>query len=289
MVAALPIAALAVAATLIAATLMAGQPAGAAASSSSCDTSQLRQVHGPTQALAGSVPVVFIHGIISKPKIWGPSSPSSIAGQAAGISGVTAWTFGYAAESLDWVTNKAIGPAFAAALACLAHASGKKAVIVAHSMGGLATQYAVAQPDPYGGTVADHVAEVVTLGTPYSGSRLLSDMQALRHGAKIVLHPQYALAAAILSLCAGKTSGICALPNVMPAPVGTALEAGSSQISQLPPWPAGLPVLDTAGDIDLSYGAGLLSVHAGFGDGVVGLGSATGHDTAGAPVIVHCD
>jgi pimeloyl-ACP methyl ester carboxylesterase len=287
----------AVTALTASALLAPGTPAAAAASS--CQSSQLQEVPG-SAALAGSVPVVFIHGIISSPTIWDPASPDSISGQAARISGVSAWTFGYAAESLDWVTNPAIGPAFARALACLAHASGRKVVIVAHSMGGLAAQYAVAQADQYGGTVAGHVAEVVTLGTPYDGSVILTIMQALRHGADTVAHVEaltgslpdavayVALAQAILSACAGAVAGICGLVNVMPHPVGTALESGSAQLKQLPPWPPALPVLDTAGDMNIQFGIDGIGLRLNLGDGAVSLGSATGYHTAGPPVIAYC-
>jgi pimeloyl-ACP methyl ester carboxylesterase len=44
----------------------------------------------------GSTPVLFVHGINSSPGVWDPASASSVAGQAAGITGVTAWTFSYA-------------------------------------------------------------------------------------------------------------------------------------------------------------------------------------------------
>jgi pimeloyl-ACP methyl ester carboxylesterase len=258
-----------------------------------CVTSQLQQVPGGSTSLAGSVPVVFIHGIISKPGMWKPTTPGSIAYQAARISGITAWTFNYQPESLDWVTNPAIGPAFASRLACLGTTSGHKVIVVAHSMGGLATQYALAQPDPDGGTVGSHVAEVITVGTPYQGSEILTAMQLARLGTALD-PPDYleaALGEAVLSACAGHTSGICALPAVLPSQVGTALELNSPAIAQLPLWPAGLPVLDIAGDMGLLIGVGHIFVVHRFdvGDVAVTAGSATAHDTAGAPVIKHCN
>src|SRR5215469_7341016 len=64
-----------------------------AQASVSCVTSQLRQVPGGSTSLAGSVPVLFIHGIISDAQMWKPATPGSIAYQAARISGITAWTF----------------------------------------------------------------------------------------------------------------------------------------------------------------------------------------------------
>jgi pimeloyl-ACP methyl ester carboxylesterase len=269
--------------------LTAGVTAAAVQAGGSCVTSQVQQVAGGSTSLAGSVPVVFIHGIISKPDMWKPSSPGSIAYQAARISGITAWTFNYQPEALDWVTNPAIGPAFAGSLACLAHASGNKVIVVAHSMGGLAAQYALAQPDRYGGTVGTHVAEVITVGTPYQGSELLSAMQAARTG--VDLSSWGLVAEALLSACAGHTSGMCALPAVLPSQVGTDLELNSAAIAQLPPWPAGLPVLDIAGDMGLHLCAGPLCVLHRFdvGDVAVTVGSATAHNTTGTPLIKHCN
>lgn len=256
----------------------------------SCTTSQLQLVRGGGTSLAGSVPVVFIHGIISNAaRLWKASTPGSMAYQAARVSGVTAWTFDYGPESLDWVTNPAIGPAFASGLACLANASGRKVIVVAHSMGGLATQYAVAQPDPSGGTVGSHVAEVITIGTPYQGSELLTAMHVARFG--FDLSPSGIEGEAVLSACAGHTSGICALPAVLPSQVGTDLQLHSAAIAQLPPWPARLPVLDIAGDMGLLIGIGHLFVVHRFdvGDAAVTVGSATAHNTTSGPVIKHCN
>jgi pimeloyl-ACP methyl ester carboxylesterase len=269
--------------------LIPGVTAAAVRAGGSCATSQLQQVSGGSTSLAGSVPVVFIHGIISKPQMWKPSSPRSIAYQAARISGITAWTFNYQPEALDWVTNPAIGPAFADRLACLAHASGNKVIVVAHSMGGLATQYALAQPDRYGGAVGNHVAELITVATPYQGSELLSAMQAARSG--VDLSESGILAEALLSACAGHTSGICALPAVLPSQVGTDLELNSAAIAQLPPWPARLPVLDIAGDMGLLIGIDHIFVLHRFdvGDVAVTVGSATAHNTTSTPLIKHCN
>lgn len=286
--------------TAAAAALLVGSvavPAGAsmaAPASGSCITSQLQPVAGSSTGTADSVPVVFIHGIISSAQMWKPSTPGSIAYQSARINGITAWTFNYASESLQWVAkNQAIGPNFATALSCLAHLSGNKVIVAAHSMGGLAAQYALAQPDPYGGTVGNHVAEVITIGTPYQGSELLTAMQLAREGVQID-PSDYNLAVlgdAVLSACAGHTSVICAWPAVLPSQVGAALELNSGAIAQLPPWPAGLPVLDIAGDMGLLIGVNHVFVLHRFdvGDVAVTVGSATAHNTTGTAVIKHCN
>jgi pimeloyl-ACP methyl ester carboxylesterase len=270
---------------LLALALTPVSPAQAAPGAADCVTSQLRQVSAPgsAQQLMGSVPVVFIHGILSTAAMWDGSSATSIAGQAARMRGATAWTFNYGPWNLDWVTNPAIGPAFAEAVSCLAQSSGHQVVIVAHSMGGLAAQFAVAQPDAYGGMVADHVAEVITIGTPYQGSWLLSAVQALRIGAAWTYPAAYLVAAeAITSECAGSKSGICSLLNVAPSPVGTALELKSTAIKDLSPWPAGLQVYNVAGDIQLvQLVAGSLSSSVDVGDLAVLTDSATAHETTG--------
>lgn len=255
----------------------------------SCDTSQLQEVPatGPTRKLNGSIPVVFIHGILSTAAMWDGSSAKSLAGQTSTMRGnawqgrgPTAWTFNYGPDNLDWVKNQAIGPAFANAVACLARESGHRVVIVAHSMGGLAAQFALAQPDPYGGIVSDHVAELITIGTPYEGSWLLSALQALRTGAQWTYPAEYlVVAAAISSACAGSRSGICGLLDVPPSQVGTALELNSTEINDLPAWRAGLPVYDIAGDIKVKLGIGQLYVPLDVGDVPVLTDSATAHDT----------
>lgn len=269
------------------------------ASAASACLSGLPQVQQVTtdgvRSLAGSTPVLFVHGINSGPGVWGPASPTSVSGQAAAIPGVTAWTYSYAHESLDWVSTQQIGPDLATAITCLAAISGHKVVVVGHSMGGLAAQYALGQDQ---GRVAADTAEVITIGTPYQGSVLLHDLQDLMTGTDVLRGiggqaEEVVLAEALLSACAGiatsqMDSNPCWLVSVPKSPVGTALEEHSSEIAQLPPWPASVPVFDTAGDIEIRIGAGRISFAKDFGDVPVSLASATAHDTAGPPVIEYC-
>lgn len=261
-----------------------------AAALSSCATSQLQLVPGSAPATAGTIPVVFIHGIISNSNMWHGSSAGSIAWRAARMSGVTAWTFNYGPENLDWVTNNLVGGNFATAISCLSRESANDVIIVSHSMGGLAAQYAFAQPDASGGTIGDHVAELITIGTPYQGSELLTVMQDLRLGVHINAPLAYlVMAEAITSACANRTTGICALLRVMPSQVGTALELYSGKIAALPPWPAHLRVVDIAGDMGLLIPVGPFVHRFDIGDVAVTVGSATAHHTIGIPVVKHCN
>jgi pimeloyl-ACP methyl ester carboxylesterase len=290
---------------IFAMTWVAPLPAGAAirtvtspAGPGACLAGQtsLAQVTAGGQAgpVTGSVPVIFVHGIVSSPAMWKTDTPGSLTWQAAAMKGLTAWTFNYARYAEDWVTNSAIGPALASAIGCLAHASGHQVIVVAHSMGGLATQYAVGMA---GSAAAGHVAGVVTVGTPYTGSQVLSDMQAAVNGAEVTGGVSEdgdiaAVAEALLSACAGiathTADNPCLLASVLRAPIGTALEVNSPEIRALPPWPSSLPVLDVGGNMDLFLGVGLIGIHTHPGDIAVTLPSATAHDTAGAPFVLAC-
>ena len=296
----LRIAAAAALALVAAAAMMVPAGAAALASASSClgTLPQVQQVPaGGTRPLAGSTPVLFVHGILSSPRTWGTTSPSSISRQTAAIPGVTAWTFDYAHQAEDWVRKQEIGPDLAAAISCLAEVSGHKVVIIAHSMGGLAAQFALGQRH---GQIAADTAELVTIGTPFDGSALLSAAQrVITEGeTKAVLSgdaediANAVLFEALLSACAGiathTDSNPCSLLSVPRAPIGTALEENSPQISALPPWPAALPVLDTAGDMRINVSIGRYAFTRDFGDLPVSLASATAHDTAGPVVVQHC-
>jgi len=249
------------------------------------------------QTLAGSRPVLFVHGMASAPSAW-LAGDDPIGRQAAAIHGVTSWAFDYSAAALDWVTDPRIGPALATAISCLATGSGHSVIVVAHSMGGLATQYAVSQPDGNGGKVADHVSEVITIGTPFLGSALLSDVQGAVSTTENALLRSSPLVAvgieATLSACAAyaaddNTDNPCGLLSVGRSPVGTALRYGSAQIAALPPWPAGLPVLPMAGNIEAPIGIGSFSSTVDIGDVPVTPDSAVAVDTAGAPPVqVYC-
>jgi pimeloyl-ACP methyl ester carboxylesterase len=264
------------------------------ASASSCLASlpQVQQVRGDgISSLGGSTPVLFVHGINSGPGVWDPDSASSVSGQVARLRGATAWTFSYAHQSLLWVTNPAIGPALARAITCLSAMSGHQVMVVGHSMGGLATQFALGQDN---GQVAADTAELITIGTPFQGSLPLSIAEKVINGAPLVsdLNPQVVAVEALLSACAGiadhSDTNPCWLASALRSPVGTALEAGSRSIAQLPAWPADVPVFDTAGDMKLFVGINGHGFDIYFGDGAGTVSSATAHDTAGTPLVERC-
>jgi pimeloyl-ACP methyl ester carboxylesterase len=267
--------------------------------SSDCDATQ---VPSPaSQPVSGSVPVLFVHGLDSSPSIWdqGPGIP--IADQVAALKGVTAWTYDYSKVAVQWVTDPQIGLGLADAITCLAQSTGNQVIVVAHSMGGLATQWAVNQTGTDGVPVANHVAKVITIGTPTKGS--LSGAIAVEGTAGIEdavsalggLEGKALVAGveAARSACAGAViknpqADPCLWFGLDETPAGKALLYGSPELAALPPWPTSLPVVAMAGNFSEDISVGGISTNVPLGDLIVSLGSATAYDTSGPPFVVTC-
>jgi pimeloyl-ACP methyl ester carboxylesterase len=273
------------------------QPRGAAASSTGCETAELKPFGGVLKAQ--TIPVLFVHGITGDPSIFtdrGLDGAASIAAQVRAIPGTSVWTFNYHKVSLDWVTNKQIGSALATSISCLARVSRKRVVVIAHSMGGLATQYAAAQHDPQGGTEGERLAHVFAIATPFKGSKLLSAAQNAIRGAGDEDPATTAAIDALLSECAGvgerayaaNNQDPCGILSVLHSPVGTSLEFNSPAIAALPHWSPSVPVTDIAGNVDLDVGVWKLRHTFDIGDVAVSRDSATAHNTSDAPIEVTC-
>ncbi|WP_185845455.1 triacylglycerol lipase [Kibdelosporangium aridum] len=176
----------------------------------------------------------------------------SMIGQLQRIPGAAVFTFDYHNHSARWVDDPHIGPALGESIDCLFKATGEKAIVVAHSMGGLATRYALSTGDR-----AKKVSTVITFGTPNTGSlfALLGD-GALAIGAAV--NKQLAVLRMILAVCGKLATGKLdtGTPcDILPAPMraldseaGRALRAGSRQLDELKPFPAGVKVDALAGD-----------------------------------------
>ncbi|MGX6741236.1 esterase/lipase family protein [Streptomyces xantholiticus] len=147
-------------------------------------------------------PVLFVHGFTDAAQMWtggkvagsekeyaAPKvrgSNKTLVDMVSEIRAVATLTFNYSRSSTNWVTtpenpkqakSKSVAQMLADTISCLNDATGKKVIVVAHSMGGLATQWAAGsrKADPRngrdgGGGVANKISAVITLGTPYKGS-----------------------------------------------------------------------------------------------------------------------
>lgn len=238
-------------ASLLAVTLSAGSGRAAAANAGCPGVTQ--------QAITpGTTPVLFVHGINSGPGSWtGTGTGTSGAGPVPGTgqwplqyvqgslgsSKVTGYTFDWSAYSgangttVEWVTTPlkpSLGVRLAQAIDCIAQRAGHQVIIIAHSMGGLITQYA-ASIDP------GDIAVVFTLGTPYQGSYLASAASGQGPGGGLGL-----LAQAIQARCGFSRTqqGVCAA-NMLASEtndpgVKAMLLRPAGGWKDLPPWPASL-------------------------------------------------
>lgn len=245
---------------------------------------------GHSQAVAGCapnigtrVPVELVHGWSSDGGIWTNSGSDSMVNVLDQLSNVYVDTppFNYSAENQEWVTNQNIGPALAARIACLAQSSQQagglgKVIVVAHSMGGLATRYASSLVVDKQNVGSD-VGLVVTLGTPNTGTDLASA------GTKIF---GTICEAAGLD---GNVSGnnICALTAV------DALQNNSPELRILPWLPTNTAVHSITGDVtvDVPLFDANVSINTGS-DLIVGEGSAlegSAHtEEGGGQTVVAC-
>jgi pimeloyl-ACP methyl ester carboxylesterase len=123
------------------------------------------------------LPILLVHGYNSDPTTWSAASRALLVGDAS-TRCFDVFDYG-GTTSTYWVTNQDIGPALARRITTLAAASAKgggagRVVVVAHSMGGLATRCAAARSCNGGvDRVSEKIAELVTFGTPNLGSWLV--------------------------------------------------------------------------------------------------------------------
>lgn len=185
---------------------------------------------------------------------------SSFVGMLQQIPGAAVYMFSYENVNTKWVTDPGIGEKLAKGIECLTNHYGNKAVVVGHSMGGLAARQAMSLPDAHGANVSERVAHLVTFGTPNEGTALFKlaydaiDASALIPGVNVAT----GIAKLLLKHCSeqvDKTGNFCiglgGPPDAMYTEGGQAMLPGTPQIEALPKVPASVPYTAFAGDIKL--------------------------------------
>jgi pimeloyl-ACP methyl ester carboxylesterase len=239
--------------------------------------------------LKNRTPVILVHGFSGLPAdfLRSKNGAPSMAATLEKMPGVATVTFDYSKYALRWVTDPHIGPALAAAIVCLAERSGHHVMVVGHSMGGLATKYAQGQTVA-GTRVASVIDRVVTIGTPYEGSQLLS----LTNGVTGVVLNRVLDAAR--DVCGDPkptrpSRDVCDLLGAQATPAVQGLTPGSPQLAALPAWDPRLVVHAVAGDLSLYVSLFGLQQSVSVGDILVSVTSATAGASRGeAPVVVGC-
>ncbi len=225
---------------------------------------------------------------------------ASLIGIIQDAGGATVYTFDYHDDSSRWVTDDSIGRQLASALSCLAAEHGHPAMVVAHSMGGLAARQALSliERDGTHGAVEDNVSDVITYGTPNSGSWLASVIGAGDAAAAYAglfpgaTGPALTAVRSVVTLCGTATTqsmtgaGLCSriAPQLASATsqAARALAAGSAEMEALPNWPAPVRVQAMFGSADVEvvkvgwFGATIVAGSINLGDFVVGSESARG-------------
>jgi len=223
---------------------------------------------------ATSRPVVLVHG-------WdGSASKMMPIASALESLPVTPYLFDYQAHNTTWPAKPVIASCLAtyidAVSAGYKRAGGDgKIIIVAHSMGGLATLFSsnaeyAATPD---GQV---LGGVVTVDTPYLGSPFGN--QAVSRGFEALPLVGGAHPTSLFFAPAGSDASVCLASH---APPSNVLPNGCALAPYLPP---GVPLTELAGDMTVKrtlFGIPLYSVDLGT-DGPVPVASAQGYVASGA-------
>jgi pimeloyl-ACP methyl ester carboxylesterase len=229
------------------------------------------------QEIGTRTPVILIHGFDGNPSIWGSDSdPGSMFYTADMIRGTWTTAFDYSQFSKEWVTNPQIGPRLRDYVECVAKASQAgggpgKVIIVAHSMGGLATRWAA------NNGARNDIALVVTLGTPNTGAFLANAGAIVHH--MICTNSRFSLMSMGVSPGSPAPGSFCAEWTSL-----AGMSVFGSQINALPELPSNIPLYAIAGDetIEDPLGGAIIYVPL-FGDFVVLKSSALNKRPTGGP------
>jgi pimeloyl-ACP methyl ester carboxylesterase len=172
--------------------------------------------------------ILFVHGLFGKGTDWRPFIDYT----NSHISDVQTEAFDYSVISAQWVANSGVGSKLADHITCMHQASGKPVVVVAHSMGGLATREAIKEQPQ----ILRDLGMVFTIATPNTGSDV--DGQLLDTARSVC---------GVIGCTADVYVGFQAY-GALPA-----LATGSKQLAALPDWPKSLPVYAIAGNIVPHY------------------------------------
>ncbi|MFF5297177.1 cutinase family protein [Paractinoplanes globisporus] len=252
------------------------------------------------------VPVLLVHGFLSGPDTWqrplnkstttggATQTTESFAGLLQSIPGVAVYTVDYSATSNKWMaTADGGGPRLLQSLTCILAAdafAGRKAVIIGHSMGGLAARWALGRLDP---AAVARIGQVITVGTPHTGATLADTWRSLASsgqtaGEAIDVLRLLALYQQALALCLSSGDLKYCIELALPgdatsgltkfARTSQMLSTGSPGYTELAPWPAGVSVREFAASIELTETAGAFTAPTTartteIGDGVVALDS----------------
>jgi pimeloyl-ACP methyl ester carboxylesterase len=218
--------------------------------------------------------IVLVHGYNSGPIAW---SADSLAYLTADNDRYCYSLFDYSADSTYWVDDGAEGTERISrrlaehikrfADASRAAGGSGKVIMVAHSMGGLATRCALDSACSGVKGVANQVSGVITLGTPHEGSFLRAPVKS---------EAMQTAVAIIVASCVHSEISCDDARAFATSDATRAFAPGSDELTSLPEFPQTVPVFAIAGSVKLQtriFYKKALTMEVG--DLIVGTSSAT--------------
>ena len=206
--------------------------------------------------------VIMVHGLNSNKGAWGTDDDaySMLSVVKKQVPDAYVETFDYSKYNKQWVDNPNIGPKLGDRIACLATSTKRKVIVIGHSMGGLATRYALQDNQD----AAKGTGLVITIGTPHLGSLWANGADAFLYAAcNPVVVPGVRV-----KIPTGE-NGLCSATALQ------GLSVFNKKITSLPKFPSNIPVEAIAGDMTLkSYIGNVVDDFRFYGDGVVNTISA---------------
>jgi len=232
-----------------------------------------------TPDIGQRLPIVLVHGFNSSQAAWPDRARSYL---ASPDSKFCIAVFDYETSATRWVTNEDIGARLGTMIVKLAEKStrgggGGRVVVLAHSMGGLATRCAASIDCAGVPNVAESIRAVITFGTPHFGTTLKGYGRSVPSG--LVGH-YLAISCKLSSDASGVGRGFCDNARAFGTSDATkALTPQSSELSRLPSFPSSIPVRSLAGTVKIRTAFwGVPSPWFSVGDIVVSEDSAHGEN-----------
>lgn len=214
--------------------------------------------------------VLLVHGFHSSELTWSAATAQYLASNPATCIA----TFDYGPYSTNWVTDPNIAYQLGRTIKKLAaHSEAGKVVIVAHSMGGLATRCAASPVCSGLDGVASDIRELVTFGTPTLGSFLRDNARS--HVGNL-LGPFFSLSCDAVGLDLSVPNDLCGTVRALgTSDAAKAFTPGSPQLASVST-NMSFPIEAVAGSVKLqtSFFGRSLTVTGDAGDLVVDVQSA---------------
>jgi pimeloyl-ACP methyl ester carboxylesterase len=234
--------------------------------------------------------VLFVHGFAGHPSDFRQriDDRPSMLDAITDVEGVVAYTFDYSAVSLEWVTDPAIGRRLAEAIACLADEHDQRVTVVAHSMGGLATRQAQGERVDRR-PVADSLARVITIGTPFEGAQLLGFGGGFlgEVAAELI---DAALGACHTDFAQRPDRSVCGLLGATETAAVQGMFPDSDELAALPRWGEHVRIIPMTAEVEVGVSGPFgLSESFSAGDFAVSVASATAGASRGVrPFVATC-